>query len=57
MPHATSVPKNSDVEEEFKQVNAYLGAIVENIPDMTLVKHDGTLPFELFNRIGEEMLG
>src|SRR5438132_2304664 len=44
-------------EEELKRVNRFLAAIVENIPDMIVVKEAKTLLFERFNRAGEELLG
>jgi PAS domain-containing protein len=45
------------VERELSDVNTYLHAIVENIPDMIFVKDAATHAFRRFNRAGEELLG
>ncbi|HEV8323151.1 MAG TPA: sigma 54-interacting transcriptional regulator [Myxococcota bacterium] len=45
------------VAEQLRKANAFLDAIVENIPDMIFVKEAGSLLFERFNRAGEELLG
>jgi PAS domain S-box-containing protein len=47
----------SDIQRELAETNAYLHAIVENIPDMIFVKDSGSLRFRRFNRAGEELLG
>ncbi|MDB4934271.1 MAG: domain S-box [Labilithrix sp.] len=47
----------SEVERELADVNTYLHAIVENIPDMIFVKDAETHAFRRFNRAGEELLG
>jgi PAS domain S-box-containing protein len=47
----------SSAEQELKDVNRFLDAIVENIPDMIFVKDADTLLFKRFNRAGEELLG
>jgi PAS domain S-box-containing protein len=47
----------SEVERELRDVNTYLHAIVENIPDMIFVKDAANLAFRRFNRAGEELLG
>jgi PAS domain S-box-containing protein len=47
----------ADVERELAETNAYLHAIVENIPDMIFVKDAETHAFRRFNRAGEELLG
>jgi PAS domain S-box-containing protein len=44
-------------EEELRRANAFLDAIVENIPDMIFVKDAQDLRFVRFNRAGEELLG
>src|SRR5439155_586826 len=51
------VRKRSPAAEELKAVNAFLDAVVENIPDMVFVKDAQTLLFKRFNRAGEELLG
>ncbi len=48
---------DSDVAAELREVNAFLDAIVENIPDMIFVKRAEDLMFVRFNRAGEELLG
>jgi PAS domain S-box-containing protein len=45
------------IEEQLKEANGFLDAIVENVPDMIFVKDGETLLFERFNRAGEELLG
>ncbi len=47
----------SDIEAELRDVNTFLDAIVENIPDMIFVKRAEDLMFVRFNRAGEELLG
>jgi PAS domain S-box-containing protein len=47
----------AEVERELAATNAYLHAIVENIPDMIFVKDAETHQFKRFNRAGEELLG
>jgi two-component system response regulator HydG len=47
----------SEAERELEATNAYLHAIVENIPDMIFVKDAKTHEFKRFNRAGEELLG
>ncbi len=47
----------AEVERELADTNAYLHAIVENIPDMIFVKDAKTHTFKRFNRAGEELLG
>ena len=47
----------SEVEKELADVNTYLHAIVENIPDMIFVKDAESHAFRRFNRAGEELLG
>jgi len=43
--------------ETLKESEAFLEAIVENIPDMIFVKNAGDLSFTRFNRAGEDLLG
>jgi two-component system response regulator HydG len=50
-------PPLSEVEHELESTNAYLHAIVENIPDMIFVKDAKSHAFKRFNRAGEELLG
>src|SRR5262245_12515974 len=45
------------VEDELEEVNRFLDAVVENIPDMIFVKRAEDLMFVRFNRAGEELLG
>ena len=47
----------SEIEAELRQANAFLDAIVENIPDMIFVKRADDHAFVRFNRAGEELLG
>ncbi len=42
---------------ELESANAFLDAIVENIPSMVFVKHAETLRFARINRAEEELLG
>src|SRR5262245_26562766 len=51
-----SDPKRS-VEDELKEANQFLDAVVENIPDMIFVKRAEDHMFVRFNRAGEELLG
>ncbi len=44
-------------EQELARVNAFLDAVVENIPDMIFVKRADDHMFIRFNRAGEELLG
>lgn len=45
------------VERQFEQANAFLDAVVENIPSMIFVKEAETLRFARINRAEEELLG
>ncbi len=45
------------VERQFEQANAFLDAVVENIPSMIFVKEAKTLRFARINRAEEELLG
>jgi len=42
---------------ELQKTNAFLDAIIENIPDMIFVKDAAELRFVRFNKAGEELLG
>jgi PAS domain S-box-containing protein len=44
-------------EEEIKAANAFLDAIIENIPLMLFIKESQSLRFIRFNRVGEDLLG
>ncbi len=44
-------------DQELSEANAFLDAIVENIPHMIFVKDAERLAFRRFNRAGEELLG
>src|SRR5262245_7346460 len=45
------------LEEELREANTFLDAIVEHIPDMIFVKRAEDHMFIRFNRAGEELLG
>ncbi len=45
------------VEFQFKQANAFLDAVVENIPSMIFVKEAQTLRFARINKAEEKLLG
>ena len=45
------------IEEELKAANAFLDAIIENIPLMLFIKESQSLRFVRFNRAGEDLLG
>src|SRR5262249_39575264 len=45
------------IEDELKDANAYLDAIIENIPLVLFIKDGTSLRFLRFNRAGEELLG
>jgi len=44
-------------EEQLHRAHAFLHSIVDNVPIMLFVKDAAHLRFELFNRVGEELLG
>src|SRR5215510_4953372 len=56
-PKAPRAPATAQLEEQLEKANAFLDAIVENIPDMIFVKDADSLLFKRFNRAGEELLG
>jgi PAS domain S-box-containing protein len=45
------------IEQELKDANAFLDAIIENIPLMLFIKESQSLRFVRFNRAGEDLLG
>ena len=45
------------IEEELKAANAFLDAIIENIPLMLFIKESQSLRFIRVNRTGEDLLG
>ena len=49
--------KTRERAEELHNANAFLEAIVENIPDMVFVKDATELRFVRFNKAGESLLG
>ncbi len=49
--------QNKDLLEKIRRSEAFLNAIVENIPDMIFVKDAAELRFVRFNKAGEELLG
>lgn len=54
---ARDITENKKVEDELKQNNFFLNAVLENIPNMIFVKDAEELRFIRFNRAGEELLG
>jgi len=51
------ITERKRAEEEMKQMNIFLNAIIENIPNMIFLKDARDLRFVRFNRAGEELLG
>jgi len=51
------ITERKRIEDELKDANAYLDAIIENIPLMLFVKDSTSLRFLRFNRAGEDLLG
>lgn len=49
--------KERSVEQEYKENQAFLDSIIENIPDMIFVKDAKELRFIRFNKAGEDLLG
>jgi PAS domain S-box-containing protein len=45
------------IEEELRAANAFLDAIIENIPLMLFIKESQSLRFVRINRAGEDLLG
>ncbi len=51
------ITERKRIEEELKDANAFLDAIIENIPLMLFIKESQSLRFVRFNRAGEDLLG
>jgi PAS domain S-box-containing protein len=51
------ITERKRIEEELKAANAFLDAIIENIPLMLFIKEGQSLRFVRFNRAGEDLLG
>ena len=51
------ITERKRIEEELKAANAFLDAIIENIPLMLFIKESQSLRFVRFNRAGEDLLG
>ena len=51
------ITERKRIEEELKDANASLDAIIENIPLMLFIKESQSLRFVRFNRAGEDLLG
>jgi PAS domain S-box-containing protein len=51
------VTERKRVEKELRDANAFLDAIIENIPLMLFIKESASLRFVRFNRAGEDLLG
>lgn len=54
---ARDITENKKVEDELKQNNFFLNAVLENIPNMIFVKDAEELRFVRLNRAGETLLG
>jgi PAS domain S-box-containing protein len=53
----TDIEQIKRIEQELKDANASLDAIIENIPLMLFLKESQSLRFVRFNRAGEDLLG
>ena len=53
----TDITARKRIEEELKAANAFLDAIIENIPLMLFIKESQSLRFIRVNRTGEDLLG
>ena len=51
------ITERKRIEEELKAANAFLDAIIENIPLMLFIKESQSLRFMRLNRAGEDLLG
>jgi PAS domain S-box-containing protein len=51
------ISERKRIEEELKAANAFLDAIIENIPLMLFLKESQSLRLIRFNRTGEDLLG
>src|SRR4029078_5280193 len=53
----TDISERNRIEEERKAANAFLDAIIENIPLMLFIKDRQSLRFLRLNRTGSDLLG
>jgi len=53
----TDIEQIKRIEQELKNANAFLDAIIENIPLVLFIKEGQSLRFVRFNRAGEDLLG
>ena len=51
------ITERKRIEEQLRDANAFLDAIIENIPLMLFIKESTSLQFVRFNRAGEDLLG
>ena len=51
------ITERKRIEKELRDANAFLDAIIENIPLMLFIKDSASLRFVRFNRAGEDLLG
>ena len=51
------ITERKRVEKELRDANAFLDAIIENIPIMLFAKESASLRFVRFNRAGEDLIG
>jgi PAS domain S-box-containing protein len=51
------ITERKRIERELQDINAFLDAIIENVPLMLFVKDSEALRFVRFNRAGQELLG
>jgi PAS domain S-box-containing protein len=53
----TDIEQIKRIEQELKDANAFLDAIIENIPVTLFIKESQSLRFVRFNRAGEDLVG
>jgi len=53
----TDIEQIKRIEQELKDANAFLDAIIENIPVMLFIKESQSLRFVRFNRAAEDLVG
>ena len=53
----TDISELKRAAEELREKEAFLGSIVENVPNMLFVKDARDLRFVMFNKAGEELIG
>jgi PAS domain S-box-containing protein len=53
----TDITERRRIEAELRAANAFLDAIIENIPLMLFIKESQSLRFIRLNRMGEDLLG